>query len=190
MMQKIKNTNTALLLLCMIILTSCQKQHRTVKTFNHWQQVSSWSFNGKMAINDGHNSGSGRINWQVTSTGTNAQFNAALGQGNWSIFAEKDQARLTSSRNGDQFAKKAETLIFNELGWHFPWDNLQYWLRGYKLNDNLQAHSITPELLLDDGWKITYQKWVETAVGLLPKKIKASKDSYSVKLIIYAWEIK
>ena len=190
MMQKIKSINITLILLGIIILSSCQKQHRTVKKFNNWQQVSSWSFNGKMAINDSHNSGSGRINWQVTPMTTNAQFNAPLGQGNWSIFAKKNQARLTSSKNGDQFANNAETLIFNELGWHFPWDNLQYWLRGYKLNDNLTTHHNTPELLIDNGWEITYQKWMETPIGLLPKKIKATKDSYSVKLIIYAWEIK
>jgi len=181
----------------LLLLSACQhnrkKNNVTTAIFDNWQQVSSWSISGKMAINDGHNNGSGKFNWQQADMTTVAKFSAPLGQGSWSIEEKTDQTVLTSSKHGVTQAATAEQLISNELGWYFPWNNLKYWLRGYQTS--LQSNNILPihhklyDSFNDDGWHIVFQSWVNTPMGMLPKKIKAKKGPYSIKLIIYSWDI-
>lgn len=176
--------------LCVSLFSSCHKikSHKNDE-LNNWQQIHTWSFNGKMAINDGNNSGSGTIKWQTENNNTGAQFKAPFGRASWEINEYVDSAVLTSSNNGITTANNAQILISNELDWNFPWDKLKFWLRGFNEENELKKHQITPKTLEDNGWVISYTKWMATPIGLLPKKIKASKPPYSVKIVIYNWEI-
>jgi outer membrane lipoprotein LolB len=186
-----KLINITSLLAFFSIISACQNNPKKIIKENYsWNEVSSWSFNGKMFINDTINNGSGKINWKIKPNYIKAQFKSLLGLGgNWKITENNSQAKLESSKNGITIAQNAEQLIALELGSEFPWKSLQYWVRGYKTNQPLKAHDKLPIIINDNGWTITYQKWMETPMGLLPKKIKATKDSYSIKLIIYTWEI-
>jgi outer membrane lipoprotein LolB len=176
-----------LLIIISIALTACQRNHK-IKEYSDWNQINEWSFNGKMAINDKKNNGSGRVQWNIKPHFIKAQFKTLLGfGGNWTLTETDKQAQLESSQNGVSIAENAEQLIANELGWHFPWKSLQYWVRGYKTDHPLITHKQLPTIIYDNDWEITYQKWTYTRLGLLPKKIKATKDNYSIKLIIYNW---
>ncbi|MCF6289178.1 MAG: lipoprotein insertase outer membrane protein LolB [Proteobacteria bacterium] len=173
------------------LLTACNRsQIKPSDKISRWNQVKSWSFNGKMAINDGKNNGSGRIIWEVKHNSSKAQFKAPLGQGSWTIIETPFDAKLKSSRKGESSARDAKTLIAREIGWEFPWDSLKYWVRGYQTGQILSPHLTLPSSINDNGWIINYQKWMNTSIGPLPKKIKATKDNYSVKLVIYDWDIK
>lgn len=170
-----------------ILLSSCHKNKKPHHSVSQWSQLNSWSFNGKMAINDGKNNGSGRIKWLATESNTQAQFKAPLGQGSWDIQENQNNATLMSSANGKTTAQSAQLLISNELGWHFPWNKLEYWFRGQQSNSDIKIINKEIESITDGEWHITYTKWQQTPLGLLPKKIKASKPPYSVKLVIYKW---
>ena len=178
----------ALLFIISIALSACQRNHKTQR-FSNWNQVNEWSFNGKMAIKDQRNNGSGRISWNRSKNSTQVEFKAPLGQGNWKLTEDLISAKLLSSKNGTTTATNAKLLLSNELGWDFPWNQLKFWIRGYHQNQVLNPHKNLPKVINDLGWKIDYQAWMNTPLGMLPKKIKASKDEYSVKLIIYNWEI-
>ncbi len=180
-----------ILLFIFSLLIACNRsQIKPNDKLSEWNQVKLWSFNGKMAINDGKNSGSGRIIWEVKHDSTKAQFKAPMGQGSWTITETPFNAKLKSSRKGESSARDAETLIARELGWEFPWGSLKYWVRGYQTGQKLGSHLTLPSSINDNGWTINYKKWMNTPIGPLPKKIKATKDNYSVKLIIYDWGIK
>jgi len=176
-----------LVIISVLLLSSCQKNKKPHQAKNQWSQVKSWSFNGKLAINDGKNNGSGRIKWLVTNNNTKAQFKAPLGQGSWDIQENQNSATLMSSTNGKTTAENAQILISKELGWHFPWDKLKYWFRGHQSESEIETIHQKIESITDGDWQITYTKWQQTPMGLLPKKIKASKPPYSVKLVIYKW---
>lgn len=186
-----------ILIFNILLLSACQtnlkKSSQTTAMFNNWQQINSWSISGKMAINDGHNNGSGKFKWQHTNMTTVAKFSAPLGQGSWNIKETPSKAELTSSKHGPMQAATAQQLVSNELGWHFPWNNLKFWLRGHQSNllskNNLSVHHILPDSFNDNGWHIEFLSWTVTPMGMLPKRIKASNNSYSIKLIIYSWDI-
>lgn len=185
-----KQIKIAFLISCFIFINACQNiQKKTVKNNRNWDDITGWSFDGKIAINDNINNGSGRIYWEIHPEFVKAQFKAPLGQGNWILTETGKHATLESSKNGESNAKDAEQLITQELGWHFPWKSLQYWVRGYKTGHPLILHDKLPIIINDNGWEITYQKWMDTSLGLMPKKIKATKDNYSMKLIIYNWKM-
>lgn len=182
--------NIFIIILVTTVFTACNKKQNVKPNITtQWNNIQTWSFNGKMAINDGNNSGSGRITWQVNQETIKAQFKAPLGQGSWEITENPHSAKLTSSNHGESTADNASILINNELGWEFPWESLKLWVRGYQTNQTLNPHSSLPNTINDNGWTITYQKWMNTPLGMLPKKIKATKESYTVKLIIYKWYI-
>jgi outer membrane lipoprotein LolB len=179
-----------LALLIALIFSACNGNHKVkTKTLKHWSQVNHWSITGKMAINGGRNSGSGRIKWRVEDNKLTAEFKAPLGQANWKIIETTTQAKLTSSINGESFADTAQILISHELGWEFPWSELNYWLRGYPYKHELTQHNNPPDSINEKGWNIEIHKWTNTPIGMLPKKITASKPPYKVKIIIYDWEI-
>ena len=178
------------LFFCIFLITACQNNSKKIiKSTHNWNAVSSWSFVGKMAITDNNNNGSGRVHWEIKPNYVKAQFKAPLGQGNWVITETENKAKLESSQKGVSIAENVEQLIALELGWHFPWKSLQNWVRGYKTEQPLLLHEKLPSVINDNGWEITYQNWMATPLGLLPKKIKAIKDDYSIKLIIYSWDI-
>jgi len=173
-------------LLLLISLSACQNvKHKQVN--HNWTDINSWSISGKMAIDDGHQSGSGKFDWKVSTTNLEARFKAPLGQGSWIIMEDNNGARLTSSKHPDRFANNAQLLLSDELGWSFPLEKLKYWLRGYQHLQKQEKHEQAIDSLDDAEWHISYQKWQHTAMGLLPTKIKASKPPYTVKLIIYHW---
>ena len=186
----IDNKTTRLIILGFIIVlfSACNNKKINSTGSTEWSKLNSWSFNGKMAINDGNNNGSGRVKWLVSNNNTHAQFKAPLGQGSWTILEGTKNAKLTSSTNGESKGETAEQLISYELGWHFPWNKLQYWLRGHQSGSEIKTTTQEIESITDGDWQITYTKWQQTPMGLLPKKIKANKPPYSVKLIIYNWE--
>jgi len=172
--------------LFLIGLSACQNlKHKQTKL--KWSAMHSWSVTGKMSINDGLQSGSGKFDWIKSDSHFEAQFKAPLGQGSWKITENNKEARLSSSKHADRFADNAQELISNELGWSFPLENLNYWLRGFHYLDEPYKHKNNIDNIQESGWNISYQKWQSTPMGLLPTKIKASKPPYSVKLIIYHW---
>lgn len=184
-------TIISVLLLTIVFLTACQKNKRTKQTqLNNWSQVSTWSFKGKIAINDGKESGSGRFTWKNIKGESRAKFIAPLGQGSWEIIKSKKKATLVSSQQGTKHAPNIDTLLQNEFGWLFPWNNLINWVRGHTSDSVLKRHNSLPVSLSENEWNITIIKWMDTPIGKLPKKIKATKPPYSLKVVIYQWEIK
>ena len=185
-----KHLNPVAIVLLSLLLISCkslQKMQRPIA--NDWNHIKSWSFNGKIAINDGIDSGSGRISWKTNINNTQLKFKAPLGQGRWEINETPEKSTLISSKNGLISAPTTDLLIEKELGWTFPWDALKYWIRGYKHNEELKKHTILPKGFYENEWHITYSQWMDTPMGFLPKKLKATKPPYSIKVIIYQWNI-
>lgn len=182
--------NPLLSILILVFINGCQKTHKPGQKFSSWKQVTSWSVQGKMSIRQDNKRGSGKFSWLSTKESTDAQFSAALGQGSWKIHEDYKGANLTSSENGNLSGSNAGHLISSELGWRFPWENLPFWLRGFVLNQKLEIHSDLPENISDNSWEISYGKWMNTSIGLLPKVITATKPPYTVKVVIYDWEIR
>jgi len=179
----------SLISLC-ILLASCTSLQKKPSPIDVTQSASkNWSLTGKFALSNGKENGSGKITYSVNNQNIHAKFKAPLGQGSWEIKQDKDKAELLSNRHNPVYGNNAQLLISQELGWDFPWDSLPFWLRGYETNGKTTTHIKEIDEIHDNGWTISYSKWVQTSDGLLPRKIKASKHPYTVKLFIYKWTL-
>jgi len=146
-----------------------------------------WEIEGKMALSDGHRSGSGRLHWRKTDQGAEVSVRAPLGQGQWLLRETPSGAMLRSSTRGERVADSAAELLSAEVGWPVPWQALPYWLFGQPYSLSSWHRSALPESFEEDGWRITYSRFKNTKLGWLPHKIIATKGPYSVKVFIHRW---
>jgi len=154
----------------------------------NWNTVKSWKINGKISIVTPEQKGSGRFTYEENQQSKIAQFNAALGQGSWKIVESENGAELFSSKAGTTKSSNLEELILTEFGWDFPWNELSYWVRGYKESQPLTPHAKQIEPISDLDWRIKFTKLMPTEIGSLPKSIQAQNPPYKIKLVIYDWE--
>jgi len=152
-----------------------------------------WGFSGRIALSDGEQGGSGRLDWQQHHSDLVLNFQAALGQGSWRLTLDAESAMLESG-GGDIFqAADADSLMRQQLGWEVPVDALKYWVRGLPdpgQTGKLQVSELgLPSSLEQQDWTIEYQRWDEKVQPAMPKKLVARQGEYQVKLIIRDWQI-
>jgi outer membrane lipoprotein LolB len=188
-------------LLLVLLVTACQSntRHRlrsapaTSAELRQRIQAGPWRLEGKMALSDGVESGSGRLQWQKDSGFNTVELTAPLGQGQWQLQETPQGAILRSSRRGVVTAASAAQLLEAEIGWAVPWAAMQHWLFGQAATDAPVWQSQQPgttgavRQLHENGWDIVYSRYKATKLGLLPHKIVARQGPYHVKVVIKHW---
>jgi len=152
--------------------------------------ASDWTIEGKIAFSDGRDGGSGKFNWHSTDGVVQAVLRAPLGQGSWRLHEDANgAARLYSGKEDFIAADDAEILVSQQIGWRVPWRALKAWLRVMPYQRNLASQ--VPEddklVIYEQGGRIEYKKWSDASGRLLPSRITARKDPYSIKLSIRKW---
>ncbi len=149
-----------------------------------------WRLEGKLALSDGRNSGSGRFEWFKDAGLSTVSMTAPLGQGYWQLEERPDEVTLRSSRNGVFSGQSAAALLAQEVGWDVPWDALPYWLFGLPWQEDASFVALARSeggRLWEMGWKIEYSRFKHTPAGLLPHKLVAHRPPYTIKLIVRQW---
>ena len=154
--------------------------------------IQQWGFSGRIALSDGEQGGSGRLDWRQHHSGLVLNFQAALGQGSWRLTLNEESAMLESGDGAVVHADNAERLMRQQVGWDVPVDALQFWVRGLP-NPNQSGVLQTSELglpssLKQQGWQIEYQRWDAAVQPPMPKKLIASRGDYRVKMVIRDWQ--
>lgn len=180
--------------LSVLLLTGCfqHKRMRSASVDDTLRQRIAdgpWVLEGKMALSDGRNSGSGRLRWEKSLDTTRVELIAPLGQGQWQLRETAAGAWLRSSTRGELAGESAEQLLSTEIGWPVPWQALPYWLFGqsHRFADNVRETGQLPSRLQENGWEIAYSRYKSTVLGLLPYKIIARKGPYTVKVFVRRW---
>jgi outer membrane lipoprotein LolB len=92
--------------------------------------LQSWAFEGKLAVTDGKDGGSGHFQWKRGIGTDHMDFHAVLGRGAWRLDAGPDGAELELA-NGDVFRSASlDELVRRHAGWRIPVDYLAWWVRG------------------------------------------------------------
>ena len=93
---------------------------------------------------------------------------------------------MKSSHSGEIIANTTEELILQELGWDFPWNQLNDWIRGHKSNSFNKNDKLFSDFS-EGGWNLKYKYKNFKNQGRLPRLIIANKPPYQVKVAIYNW---
>jgi outer membrane lipoprotein LolB len=89
-------------------------------------------------------------------------------------------------------AQDAESLLYEQLGWHMPLAGLHYWVRGLPQPDAPFTKALDEQgrlvSLHQAGWDIRFPSYVQVAGVDLPRKVFLENHPLSVRLVIQSWE--
>jgi outer membrane lipoprotein LolB len=154
-----------------------------------------WSLRGRVALSDGRNGGSGRIEWQQDGPRYSVALSAPITRQSWRLTGDDQSARLEGLDGGIRQGPDAQALLREATGWTIPVAALASWVRGAADPQlPLATLQFSPDghlaSLQQAGWTIDYSQWqAQPAIGIeLPHRLDANRGDARVKLVIDAWD--
>lgn len=153
----------------------------------------SWALRGRIAVSDGEDGGSARINWDAGPEHYELWIYAPLAQGTWRLEGGSEGAVLTGPE-GSFRGPDAQSLLVRHLGWHLPVAGLRYWVRGLEAPGQIASVEYDargrPAFLEQHGWTVTYEDWASYPELDLPRRIEAEFPPYRVRLVVQDWALR
>lgn len=154
-----------------------------------------WSLQGRVALSNGRNGGSGHIDWHQDGSGYAVALSAPITRQSWRLSGDARRARLEGLQGGPREGNDAETLLREATGWTIPVAALGSWVRG---NADAGLPAATLQFSTDGrlarlqqaGWTIDYADW-QPQPGLaidLPHRLNASQGEARVRLVVDVWQ--
>lgn len=154
-----------------------------------------WSFEGRVAVRDGREGGSGRIRWHEGDGRYEVSLRAPVSATTWVLAGDGTQSELRGAGPHPVRGADPEELLARETGWHLPVRHARAWVRGLALdsaNARLDAvHDGLPAVLVENGWTVEFGQWASPGDGLppMPQRIVARRPPWEVRLAISRWSL-
>ena len=197
---------TAITWLCLFVLTACAPPPPLVSSLpparmaehpsaihQSVADLASWTITGAIAAKQKNKAWSASLTWQQFSAKQYLiRLFGPLGGG--TLLLEKKGA-LIIYRDGQKILKStdAEHLFAQETGFHFPIDNLYYWVRGLAAPGVTHTTQYNPDgqlfTLIQAGYTLHYTAYKTVDNLVLPTKIQLENQEGTVKLVIKHWQI-
>jgi outer membrane lipoprotein LolB len=149
-----------------------------------------WQLDGRLGVSDGHDGGSGSLQWRQDGETYDFSVHAPVTGKTWVLTGDAHHAELKGLREQPVGGDSASALLERELGWHVPVAELTSWVRGARAPGDARIEfrgDGLPALIEQDGWKIEYPDYDSAAQPPLPRRIFASRGEYRVRLSVSQW---
>jgi outer membrane lipoprotein LolB len=152
------------------------------------QRAPQWHLQGRAAAATGTQGWQASLDWLQQSQTAQIGIAGPLGVGAVSLILTPDglQAAGSASR------ADAATLIEQRLGFTAPLDHLRYWLLGVpdprapvELLRNAEDRA---QQLVQDGWTVDYERYVQAGSDLLPERLTLHRDTVRVRIVVERWD--
>ena len=203
---QLPTTGRLLACLCILLLASCSTLQKPGNLPSDRKRLSmyeareaalltmeSWSLDGKLAVSDGKDGGSGRLEWRHQPGLSELDFRGALGRGAWQLEIRPEFAVLSLGDGEVWQADDVSELVREHVGWDVPVDTLAWWVRG------LAAPGLQEERVLDEsglmtrlsqvGWEVEYRNYEEFSGIALPTRLDARNGPHQVKFVMRQWTL-
>jgi outer membrane lipoprotein LolB len=159
--------------------------------------VDSWALEGRLAVSDDADGGSGQLSWRQDNGSSRMDFHGALGRGAWRLLADGRGAELEFADGTLHRARSIDSLVRRQVGWAVPVEALAWWVRGLAAPGRVQQRVLDEEgrlsQLRQDGWDIEFARYgpVDGLGGDLsmPLRMTARHADRTVKLAVRRWEL-
>jgi len=155
-----------------------------------------WSLQGRVAVSNGKDGGSGRIEWQQDGARFAVSLSAPITRQSWRLSGDAGAARLEGLDGGPREDSDAEHLLADATGWVIPVDALSSWLRGIAARGLPQAALQFDSdgrlgRIEQDGWTIDYSDWEpQPGFGVeMPRRLTAARAEAKLRLVIDSWQL-
>ena len=169
--------------------------------------LSTWTLSGRMAVRTGERGGTATVLWQRMGDHHQLMLFGPFGGGRVRIVENTAGAELRDNKERVFRGDTAEAVLMEGVGWHVPFRELGFWVRG------LPAPGVLDDLILDErgraahfsqsGWEVDYRAYREVDDLMLPAKVFIAArpgtvrepaaagtdlgDQLSVRISIRAW---
>jgi outer membrane lipoprotein LolB len=164
------------------------------------QALPALSFDGRVALSNGRNGGSGRIEWRQRGDAYEVTLGAPVSRQSWRLSGDAGSARIEGIEGGPRSGTDVVRLLREATGLEIPVGALAAWASGARAD----AAAFGPARLQfaadgrlarleQGGWTVDYLGWQEADVGdgqpalAVPDRIDARRDQAKVRLAIDAW---
>lgn len=157
------------------------------------------SFSGRVALSNGRNAGSGRIEWRQSGDNYEVTLSAPVTRQSWKLSGDAASARIEGIEGGPREGANVVQLLRDTTGLDIPVGALAAWASaaradvavfgpariGFDAGGRLAR-------IEQDGWTVDYLGWQDQDVGSgeplqVPNRINAQRDPARVRLAIDAW---
>ena len=179
-----------------------------------WQQrqlflsgYDTWDLGARMSVKVGLRHETATIYWRRRGLSSRIDLFGAFGVGRVRI-SENPQGAVLVKNNADSInGESADEVLYRTLGWHVPFKQMGYWLRGLpepelpvkiKLDKNGRL-----DRLIQSGWKVSFLQYriygdlelprklyLVADPDMLPARIQLEDEpaeSFNVKIVISQW---
>ncbi len=150
-----------------------------------------WTLEGKIAVSDGRESGSGRVNWQQQGDQYSIVMRAPVSGQSWRLSGSRGFSQLEGVKPTPVTGDSAQQLLRRELGWELPVGEMADWIFAVGLSDRAITQRDAegaPLKVSDAGWQLEYRDW-QVADGVrYPRRITARRGAHQVRLVIQRWQ--
>ena len=98
------------------------------------QAFPAWSFEGRVAVRDGKDGGSGRIRWREDGGTYEISLRAPVSATTWELAGDAGQCELRGIAPQPLRGVDPGELLARETGWHLPVAHARSWVRGLALD--------------------------------------------------------
>lgn len=174
-----------------------QATQRQVERETWLQAHPDWTLQGRVAVANARDGGSGRIDWQQAGTRFDVTLTAPVTRQGWRLSGDAAGAVLDGLDGGPREGDDASALLLQATGWEIPVTALSAWVRGARAEvprhgPATVAFAADGQLaqLQQDGWTIDYTGWqpaAESGAPALPLRLQARRGDAKVRLVIDRW---
>jgi outer membrane lipoprotein LolB len=153
--------------------------------------LATWQVTGRIAVSDGRDGGSGRVDWRQDGAAYDITVNAPLAGGSWRLSGDATLAQLDGVGAEPRRDRDAESLLARELGWHLPVARIVAWMRGVPGEPGAARIAAGPDglprRLREAGWEVEYKAWAEVEGLALPRRLVARRPPFEVRIAVDRW---
>ena len=149
----------------------------------------SWSISGKIGVTTPKESVAGFISWEQSGKDFDIYVSGPLSVGSTRIQGNVEKISLTQ-KGKTVSGLNPQHLIYEQLGWYFPIENLQYWLKGKTAPYSPAKTKIEDDQLAQiyqDQWKVDYLRY--NGYYDLPERIRISQGEWKFLIVVKNWSI-
>lgn len=155
-----------------------------------------WTMAGRVALSNGKQGGSGRIEWTQGAGSSRLLLTAPVTRQGWQLDVDGAGATLEGLPGGPLHDEDAARLLRDATGWEIPVAALGCWLRAAAADTARfgparidYGMDLLPRRIEQGGWSVAYDGWKPDPSSALPMpaRIDAQRGSDRVRLVVDRW---
>lgn len=152
--------------------------------------ITTWKADGKLGVRTKDDSSSVLFSWNQKEQAFRIELKGPLGQTGGIVSGDQHFATLEIPGEQAIAAASPEELLALRFEWELPVRNAQYWVKGIPAPDSpFDATYADNRLatLTQDGWIITYHRYLDAADVVLPEKLTLAREDLKLTIIFSDW---